>query len=71
MSKSSIQIAVFQLSQWGLLLPVGHLRSLIVLSEKESKKGSDEWGEGGAAVSCLAAHKWEINTSASLMLPCV
>lgn len=40
-----------------------------MLSEKERENGSEGGGEGGAAASCLASHKWEINTSASLMLP--
>lgn len=42
-----------------------------MLSEKAGERGGGEDGERGAAASCLAAHKWEINTSASLMLRCL
>lgn len=43
----------------------------IINSAVRDREGERErrGGERGAAVSCLAAHKWEINTSASLMLP--
>lgn len=40
-----------------------------MLSDTEREKGSAEGGERGTVMSCLAAHKWEINTPASLMLP--
>lgn len=44
----------------------------IINSAVRKREGEKEPGGGagwGEAVSCLAAHKWEINTSASLMLP--
>lgn len=43
----------------------------IINSSVRMKEGEREEREieGEVEESCLAAHKWEINTSASLMLP--